>query len=490
MANVLPALTAPVYALPVDLFRIWSGGVLFVYFLFAYRQTADFSDPGGVVDHRLCAQLFPPTRWSLFQPGLPGWVFRAVFMSAASAAVLVALGVYPRACAAFLFAAAVSTYRWNVLAAYLDDSLVHVLCLWLALLPVGHSLTLPQLLQGGDWIAATVPGTVPRVFMANMAIVYLVAGAYKFTSPMWRNGTAMHAALKMPIARFPEYWSHRHRHVLRFANYAALLLEPFFGLVFFLPPDSVAKWVLAASAVVFHLGIAVTLKIPYANAIMLGALVLAFGPEIMQAGFGVPAALPPPAAVSAAGVVALTLVAVILLMVVWEAATIRRRLVRAYSAKGWRNPLRSVLWVAGIFQSYRLFDWVDERNYHVRYELRATEESSGAEDRAKGRAGSEWHELPANALFPGTMRHLLLQSYLIGNVWLQMDSECLQAVRASLLARYAARYARLNPGSRTVEVCAVVQRVTSCNLSLTRGERRFLMRFRCRDGIAVVQETG
>ncbi len=503
--------SADIHALPLDIARILIGGVLFVYFLNALRQSRDFSDPDGLIDHRLVARLLPPTRISLFQPGMPGAFFRAVHLCACAASLLVIAGHHPRTAAAFLFVAAVSTLRWNVLASYLDDAMMHVFCLWLVLLPVGHTLTLADLLAGGpataDWLTATVSGLTPRVFLANMALVYLVAGLYKFTSPMWRDGSAMHAALRMPIARTPGFWTLRWRTPLRLVTWAALVMEPLFALIFVLPTGSPLKWLLVAGAVVFHLGIAFTLKIPYSNAAMASALPLALGPEIMQMGL----ALSPPARMPSPGlalseIVALTLVALIVIMLVWEAANTGRRLRERYSAKGWDNPVRALLWTVGIFQSYRLFDWVDARNYHLRFEVRRIAPSRPASrgpepkppDTPSAHPGAEPaaanpsanHLLDPDAMFPRTMRHLLLQSYLVGNIWLRMSPDKLDAVRRSLLERHARRYARMHPGAGTIDVAAIVQRVTADNLELTRGVRRPLMRFTCRGGDAVMHFQG
>ena len=438
---------------------------------------------------------------------MPGWVFRAVYLGACAAAILVVIGWHPRAAAVFLFAAAVSTYRWNALAAYLDDSIVHLFCLWLILLPVGTTLTLAALPGAGgdaaglaavsDWATATVPGTAPRAFMANMALIYLVAGLYKFASPMWRGGSAMHAALKMPIARAPDFWSIRHRSGLRLVTWAALFLEPLFVLIFVLPAGSAAKWALLAAAAVFHLGIIATLKIPYSNALMLAALVLPFAPEIVQ---GAVQGVPGLAATGAgrrdgghgrpdrgrcrnrdrqrprgprrahprrapgdhecvAGGEGPA-----------EAAQARPAVLR----QRWANPVRALLWLVGLYQSYRLFDWVDERNYHVRYEVRSL------------RPGRE-RRIEPRELFPGGMRHLLLQSYFFGNVWLQMEPQKLAAVRRSLLERHARRFARTHPEAGEIEAVAIVQRITPDNLELTRGERVHLMRFTCANGQAAVR---
>ncbi|HUE97458.1 MAG TPA: hypothetical protein VMN39_12415, partial [Longimicrobiaceae bacterium] len=140
------------------------------------------------------------------------------------------------------------------------------------------------------------------------------------------------------------------------------------------------------------------------------------------------------------------------------------------------NPLCVVLWLVGIAQSYRLFDWVDTRNYHVRYELR---EVSAAGDVRPAKVDPE-------VVFPTSLRHRLLQSYLVGNVWLQLEEAQLETLKRTLLERHARRLARLRPDAGTIDVYAIVQRVTSDNLRLERGERRHLARFDCRGGRAAV----
>ncbi|MDE2751385.1 MAG: hypothetical protein OXI83_02300, partial [Gemmatimonadota bacterium] len=145
-----------------------------------------------------------------------------------------------------------------------------------------------------------------------------------------------------------------------------------------------------------------------------------------------------------------------------------------YSSNGCANPVRALLWLVAIFQSYRLFDWVDARNYHVRYEVWKL--SSQRTERVE-----------PQALFPDSMRHLLLQSYFIDNIWLQMGAEERQAVRRSLLERHARRFARAHPDAGEIEAVAVVQRITADNLELTRGEERPLMRFTCAGGRAEVR---
>jgi hypothetical protein len=226
-------------------------------------------------------------------------------------------------------------------------------------------------------------------------------------------------------------------------------MEPFLFLMFVLPANSPAKWFFLLSAAAFHIGIIGTLKIPFANVAMLGAIPIALTPELMHGVLGQP------------------------LLEGGSASA------KTHMSGFFGNPMCVLLWLVGIAQSYRLFDWIDARNYHVRYEVFALSAHDSSERRT----------VDPGSLFPQSIRHLLLQSYLLGNVWLQLDAEQLAELRESILHRHAQRYARRNPDAGPIEVVVVSQRVTADNLSLSRGERRLLMRFECHDGTAVMDST-
>ena len=479
LAQLASTFSAPMYALPLDVFRILAGFVGLEYFRRAFVQAPDFSSPDGLIDHEMSRRLFPPTRLSLFQPGVLIGVLRSVFLLACIASILVIIGYQAKAAAALLFVVAVSTLRWNILVVYVDDAIVHLVFFWLILLPVGTTLSLQGWLENGNgtldvWYAATVPGASVRFFLANMALVYVAAGAYKFTSPMWRNGTALHAILKLDIARAPNFWELRHHGILLLGNYWALM--------FVLPFNSAAKWFVLVNAAVFHIGIIATLKIPFANFSMLAALPIALGPEIMQLGLRRPP-LPSggaPTGLSPTDMVAMALVASLIRMVAWEVVRSGRLsrlpLWKSHMSGFLGNPIYVALWCVGIAQSYRLFDWIDTRNHHARYEIF---QSQDRDSRAR-------RKIDPDSFFPTSLRHLLLQSYVFGNIWLQIDAEPLEKLRTPILARHAQRYARLDGGTGNIEVFSVHQRVTADNLALCRGERRLLMRFAFRAGNATL----
>jgi hypothetical protein len=59
-----------------------------------------------------------------------------------------------------------------------------------------------------------VPGAAVRCFVANLALIYLVAGLWKWTSTMWRDGIAVYAILKTPLSYAPDWWGVHHISVL------------------------------------------------------------------------------------------------------------------------------------------------------------------------------------------------------------------------------------------------------------------------------------
>jgi len=479
--HLISVLMGPTYALPIDIFRILVGLLSFIFFLRTYLETGDFSNPNGLIDHVLSQDLYPATRFSFFQPGLSLVFFQIIFMLAGLVSWLLILGYWVKLAAAFLFVVAVSTYRWNFLVMHVDDAIMHLLLFWMLLLPIGHTLVLQEYLDNGAsveiWRTLTVPGTTMRLFLMNLSLLYLAAGLWKWTSPMWRAGTALYAVFKIAISRAPKFWRPSHLPLVKVANYVALVLEPLFPLMFLLPTNSWVKWMLFIGFLGFHFGIIATMKIPLANLAMVGATVIIFRNELMQ--FILNGA-PPQLELHFRGqpgfsdLVALILVICLTLMVIWKAGSasgLFRPLSRINQiiTGTHQNPMYGPLWAIGIAQSFRLFDWIDARNYHISFDILETTDDMRT------------HNIDTQELFPVSTRYVLLQSYLFGNIWRTIDPARLSDLRRTIFTRYARRYCKNHKDMGLIEVYATVQRVTSDNLSLSRGVRRLIMRFACRD---------
>ena len=170
---------------------------------------------------------------------------------------------------------------------YVDDAIMHLLLFWMMVLPVGRTLILADWLKNGRgvwgrWKTITVPGTAVSCFLWNLALLYLVAGLWKWTSPMWRDGVALYVVFKLPISYAPDFWKPEHLPLLKIFNYATLILEPLIPLMLFLPKGHYAKYALLAGFIGLHLGSVATLNIPFANLACAGAAIVIFREELMD----------------------------------------------------------------------------------------------------------------------------------------------------------------------------------------------------------------
>lgn len=484
-------LCAPVYALPVDLFRILAGLLSCAYFAAAFFEANDISGPHGLVDHRLSLELFPYTKWSLLQGEMPTVLLKAVFLGAVAVSASLTAGYRPALSAAVLYIVAVSTYRLNFLVLYVDDAIFHWTLLWLILLPTGRTLTWREWRRDGKaamdhWRSRTVPGLALRCFLVNLALVYAFSGLWKLTSPMWLEGTALYVILKLPIAWMPDLWDAGSLPWMKVASYVALAAEPLFVLLLFLRPGHPVKWPVIALLIVFHAGIIATLKIPFANFACLAGIVLWCRHEIMAV-VGVRTPRVDSGRITWCGAAALVVTCLLGLQAVLDFAKPHWRyddwkVGRPVPAqKEWVDGLHlavyGVLWAGGLAQSYRLLDWVDSRNYDLDYKVR--------ERKPDGR----WERVDPEGLFPFSMRGILLQSYLHGVVWRKFPPAREAELRAGLRQRFAARYCSGRPDAHLVVDAEVrIERVNAVAPRPERGVYEPLMRFACGKGGAQLLE--
>lgn len=496
---------APTHAIPLDLFRILVGLLSCAYFVHLYAQARDFSSPGGLIDHGLTREIFWYTRLGLFHPGMDTDAFLAVFALAIAASCALVAGYRPKLMAALMFIVAVSAYRWNFLVIYVDDAIMHLVLFWMMMLPVGRTLALGDWLSNRSaaverWKRELVPGGTLRAFLISLALVYIVAGAWKWTSPMWRDGTALYAALRTPISLAPEFWGPQHLTALKWADYSTLVLEPLFPVMFLLPVNHRLKWALLVAMIAFHAGIVATMRIPYANLACLAAAVVIFREEIMgtiprTTRASMRAVIPVRDSWATASLAFVTLLSLAMVgeasVPAWRSPTRDARASRVGIAPAFKsgaaksetragflgtqhNPLYSPLWLIGIAQSYRLFDWIDDRNFHIHYEIVE-----------RNRDGTT-RPIDATELFPQSIRAVLLQTYMHGVTWGKVPSDRADDLRVALHHRFAQRFCRKRPVTGKVEVSAAVARI-SPEFGDALPPADLIARFSCDSGIARLQ---
>ena len=467
-------LARPVRALPLDRFRVLIGLLSFVYFARTLAEAGDFANPDGLIDHDLSFAIFPFTRMGLFQPGTPLVVLQAAFAIACLASLAVAAGYRVKLFAALLYVIAVSAYRWNFLVMFVDDGLMHLMLLWLLLLPVGKTLVLYEWRDRARWKTVMVPGTAVRCFLWNVALIYTVAGLWKWSSPMWRDGTALYAVLQLPISRMPDLWRPGHLPFLKVLTWAALVLETFVPAVFFIPKGHRARTAMLLALLVFHAAMIATLRIPIANLACMAAMVIVFRPRDDDAGIPVFREVP---RAGVAGGIAIALVSLLTLLMLSYAALPEWRMpVRNHprvieQARDGVTPLQMTfivpLWFGGVVQQYQLFNWIDERNFALHYDVVSAQ------------------PIAAEEIFPRSTRAVLLQGYVHGMTWMQIPTDRQAQLRDAITSRFARRYCRGVAGTPKVAVFATLQRIRP-GVELP-AERSLVMRFQCRNGEAFMR---
>ena len=506
----LHSLAQPTYALPIDILRVLVGLVALIYFLQTFLDARDFSAHDGLIDHELSQSIFWFTRIGLFHPGLGLNFFQVIFLIACLSTVPLILGYRVKLFATILYVIAVCTYRWNFLVMYVDDSIVHLALFWMLLMPVGRTLVLSDWLadRSGAWSRwkyEKVPGVAVRCLLWNLALIYLVAGLWKWTSPMWRDGTALYVILKLPISLSPDFWGPQHLPVLKFFNYCALIMEPLFPLIFILRKGHRLKYALLLPLLGFHLGTLATLKIPFANLICIAALVVPFGGELMHRLNRkrplATSALQAPLRFGFSSLVALIAVSALTLAMLSSAILPHWRTpprdempgvfagpnslalvmgdaskhappVSSFKWEGLENvqwTFFSLLWCMGIAQQYQLFNWIDDRNYSYRYEIIESE------------MGKPIREVQPDATFPRSTRGSLLQLYLHGITWMRIPSERQHDLRATLEQRFARRHCQQFQPGGDVTIYSTVERIYPVANEIVE-DRVLLMSFRCQRG--------
>lgn len=407
-------------------------------------------------------------------------------------ALAVMVGWHPRWCAFFLYVVVVCAIRYHFLVISVDDVVMHLLLFWLILLPTGKTLSLSTWRLRDTWSACQVPGAGVRLFTANLALLYLVAGISKWASSMWLEGNALFAILTIRPAWYSGGIDAAWLPLLKGLNYGALVVEPFFALLPFLAPGSRLKWVLGGLWFLFHLGIIAGLDVVFANLGCLAAGVLIFRDEIHSALSRKKRILPATPATRGkwrgidtfAALVLLFLVGAMtgsLLQANWRKPTAENRVLESGEEEilrmaGSPGQLFFVggLWAVGLIQQYRLLDWIDDRNFDV--SLVITEQ-----DPAGNVCG-----VPETDLVPPGMRGSLVLSYLVGATWLPVPAERRTELRQALHTRLAEHYGRDRDDAFELAVHVEIGRINPARPSEVRRER--LMWFRCRDGRVIEQE--
>lgn len=473
--RVSARLSRPVGAPVVDLFRILTGSLVLAYFVRIFREYSTYSADDGLLDHDLLRELFWFTKLTLVFPGSSDAYRIGLLTLGALGAVSVLVGWRPKLGAVLAWVVVVSFQRWNFAVINVDDSSITLLLWWMLFLPIGQTLTYKTFLGRSDWRREAflrVDGFFVRAFFANLFIYYLTAGLTKLTSELWREGLALYVVLNLPLARTQGLWQPEHVSLLWFGNHFTLIAEPLFPFLTLLRKGHPLKYFGGVCWFMFHLGIPLTIGVPYANFTLIIALVLVFHEELTDA-FRKKAGPEQAETVSdwkaPRGTKSLILTYLFILFLAMQKMVPGLKV--AY------EPGMAALYLGGVAQEYHLFDWIDRFNWTIYHTIEVTPE------------GKESFEVPSELLFPKTVRGFIIQSYLMPMRWMRVPRPLTGEMRNTTMRMAARRFVRneseLLGGEGTVRVTSRVGRLDKDDLHGDQLWTVTLMTFHYKDGQVV-----
>jgi hypothetical protein len=133
-----------------------------------------------------------------------------------------------------------------------------------------------------------------------------------------------------------------------------------------------------------------------------------------------------------------------------------------------QRVLYGALYAVGLAQSYRLVDWIDQRNFAATVDV--VERRHGRDDRRGD----------SRRLFPRGMRGGLILSYVLEVTWMPVPDESRDRLRESIVRRMGRRYCAQGDDAFDVVADITVIRVDPPRPS--NPVRSSLLRVRCEGG--------
>ncbi len=281
----------------IGVFRIIFGFLTFLNLvLLAFDWETWYSERGFVPSWLGQRWLYPKTaigfgtNWSIPRINVLNGVTNdrislLVFLITALAALLTTLGLWTRISSIVLAVGIVSLHHRNPIILHGGDSVIRVMCLYMAIAPSGAACSLDRvigLIKGRISGAPILVSLWPQRLIAyNMALIYLTTTWEKWGGHLWQNGTATWYPVRLAeFYRFPVPDFINQMPFVTITTYGTLFVEFALGtLVFFRP---LRNYVLL-SGLFLHFWIDYSMNIPLFSYLM-SSMYISFydGEEILD----------------------------------------------------------------------------------------------------------------------------------------------------------------------------------------------------------------
>lgn len=273
----------PVSPLPIAVYRILFGTLLFVNCSFLLPDAATFFGPEGIVPPQLAVQLSGPHRLNVLAwlPPEEGWVYALLATYLVAAACLTA-GLCTRLSAAVVFVCLASLHHRNVLVLNSADGFMRLASLYLIFAPAGRALSVDRWLRvrrGLEPPGEPAPASpwAQRLIQLQFAVVYLATVYWKLHGHTWVDGTAVYYAARVrEYDRFPVPYLFDHLWTIKLLTWGTLVVEFALGALVWLRD---LRYPVLLAGVTLHLGLEYSMNIQLFQWVMLSAFVLFIDPS-------------------------------------------------------------------------------------------------------------------------------------------------------------------------------------------------------------------
>lgn len=270
--------------LPVCALRVTIGAILLFWYLDLLPDVELLFSETGLFPHEV---LYREKSWYLLSllDWVPGdWGPGAFIFFGIISSLFLLVGRYSRVAALASFFCLLSVQNRNILPWDGSDAVIRVVCFWLIFCPIerAYSLDAWRASRRGRPYSLYAPALGVRLLQLQIASVYFVTGWAKLHGLSWLNGTALHYALNLGPAwtRFFASDFANNKYIVIAGTVGTLLLELLFTPLVFSPwLQPRLKTVALVWGALFHLLIALTLRVSWFSYVMVGSYLIFFEPE-------------------------------------------------------------------------------------------------------------------------------------------------------------------------------------------------------------------
>jgi len=264
----------------IALFRICWSFLIAIYFLLDLQNINEFYGPHALISLQTVKEQFPFAHLNIFHSFKSSYEMVYALMTVYGISILCAFfGFYTRTSLVVMFICMTSIHQRNIWLLSSSELLLRTITIYLVCSPCGHALSIDSLLgrkfksfkRPRDWAPWAL-----RLIQIQISVVYLWTVWHKLKGNDWFDGSAVYYATRLESMK-SFYFSPMldSKLFLKLATWGTLVTEVALGTLIWVKEF---RKPLIVIGIAFHLGIELTMSIPFFEIIMISLLMLYLTP--------------------------------------------------------------------------------------------------------------------------------------------------------------------------------------------------------------------